>query len=130
MRRIEFRGKTVADDEWVYGSLITNEDKFYIVNHPELSNEYGDGTDFYLTDFHEVKLVTVGEVLFKGDDKKKIYEKDIVECTQEIIKTGQIVRRTVHVEDIRYSAEELIQYDKLKVIGNSIDNEDLLPNAV
>ncbi|WP_079708605.1 YopX family protein [Paraliobacillus ryukyuensis] len=73
MNIIEFRGKTIDNDKWVYGDLIiTNDDRFYISEEAECNNLYDDGSDLYSVDFHEVDQDSIGQNI--GMKDKNGYE--------------------------------------------------------
>lgn len=132
-RKIEFRGKHVhvlpenshLDETWVYG-FLTSED--YI------SVEYEDGT-------YAEKLVdknTTGQFIGKNDkDGSPIYELDIVEIERpckgqknwlvvyedgEFHLTSKFPNTNDRFDIVNYN----LVWESVKVIGNYIDNPELL----
>ena len=79
MREHKYRGKRVDNGEWAYGDRLSKNDKVYIVIDFELSNDYDEGTDCYLTNWFEVIPETVGEYTGLPDMyKDEIFDGDIL----------------------------------------------------
>lgn len=132
MRPIEFRGKSTAYNDWVYGDLLQNKNPFVGIRIFE-----EDGFNL------EVDPDTVGQWTTKLDKNKKyIYEGDIVrvEYAEDIDqppfidyivrwddkKCGFVVEdfeETCDFEDV-LGADQLCNY--ASVIGNRFDTPELL----
>lgn len=60
MREIKFRGKSVETGEWVYGSLVQEDGKAWIVGGISIEDA-GGVFDFYAKEWYEVIPETVGQ---------------------------------------------------------------------
>lgn len=120
MREIEFRGKNIVTNEWVYGDLIHNDDKTYIKTE---------------TSEIEVDSKTIGQYLeLKDCEGNKIYEDDILkdsdnntgEVSSGIIKTPSSIAYCIAIspetdkhDDMKY--KKLGWLEHCKIIGNEYD---------
>lgn len=82
MREILFRGKTLKEGEWVYGSLIITSNYCY---HTFIR----DGEEVE----HEVRCETVGQFTNLADsDAKKIFQHDIIATNDYVGRSeGEII---------------------------------------
>lgn len=127
----EYRGKRKDTEEWIYGSLVIDDDKYYIC----LGISEHIKRDDYEVYMIEVDLETVGQYIGKLDSKaNKIFEKDIVKG----------IRRTNQYEEYEYFEvkfhngcfmagnfnmhEFFDKFSHKEAIGNVIDNPELLEN--
>ena len=139
MREILFRGKPterfadfklfrpdIFEGDWVYGSLVICDDRYYICTYAECSNRTtvfnGSAT------MVEVRPETVGQftgMLDKND--KKIFEGDIVRAKMDYGPAGfldAIVNIGFkRIDGYRWNYFDL---DTIVVIGNVYDNPELL----
>lgn len=83
MREIEFRGKKINSNKWVYGSLIISKPTIdgkqtCWIKEPSILMMGVKSTP--TENFHEVVPETVGQYIgIKDCTKRKIYENDVVE---------------------------------------------------
>lgn len=120
MRTIKFRGKSIADEEWIYGSLVTDGYKYHIVG--ELETEAHE--------YNEVEKETVGQFTgLKDSLDHDIYEGDIL---KEIVRTERLLYTVEWVGDgfaLNDSKNDIylglyLTCEKCEVIGNI--HEDII----
>lgn len=132
MRTIKFRGKSIYDEEWLYGFLIKIEkDRYAII--PALNDiEIGKSISMY-----EVCPETVGQFTGLSDkNKTKIYGGDIVRVSTKdrtfniVVKWGNdsmaFMACYVDGNQSPFSWFSNLIECELEVIGNIYDNPDLL----
>ena len=127
MRTIRFRGKSIFNDEWVYGDLYTHSD----VDALAIMDENGQMT---------VYKEHVGQYIgIKDKNGKEIYEGDIVRLMphygRRIKKNYEVIwfsdklqftfwRKDEDGERI-YALSDVYNKD-IEVVGNIFDNKELL----
>ena len=133
-REIIFRGKIIDNGEWAYGSLVVEEDKYYIALNIN-DNIKRDDYDVYML---EVIPKTVRQYTGLHDKNgKAIYEGNIVKVNDEII--AEVIWENDYLGYFLYANEEnsidsfengeqpLYDYwGSIEVIGNIYDNPELL----
>ena len=145
MREILFRGKRIDNGEWVYGDLINNHDGRKFVGEVVVDDYKGTANDTYEAGigFVEVDPETVGQFTGLTDKNgKKIFEGDIVEAhdnlpffdgcnSEEICYNGKVMYtddQGMYVCEGNENGNALcaLNLDECVVIGNAIDNPELL----
>lgn len=148
-RTIKFRGKRIDNGEWVYGSLVVEENKYYIALSIN-DNIKRDDYDVYML---EVIPETIGQFTGLYDNtKKEIYENDIVTGIEyPFIDEGKqnYIGIVMFYDDVaqfgyeykcirkdkrgisnginnEFEANEDLICETLEVIGNITDNPELL----
>ena len=126
MRDILFRGKRKDNDEWIYGNTVIHCEKYYIYyEEPDEMCQVGSWRCGA-----EVIPETVGQYTGLTDKNgKKIFEGDI--CQHRSYYSDNIVISVVTYTDGQFLAmpdknSGFNLSDKLEVIGNIYENEDLL----
>ena len=142
MREYKFRGKPTEnntsyfeDEDFVYGSLIISEDKYYILLDV-LDNIKRDDYAVYMV---EVRPETLGQYTgLKDKNGKEIYEGDIIFIKGETklldikgkVEYSNILAQFIitNTGSIVNEAEPLGDYEEedIEIIGNGFDNPELL----
>jgi len=147
-REIKFRGKSKETGKWVYGDLIQCDGYYTICNRTKI------GENEYETLYYDVIPESVGQYTGKNDKNGvEIYEKDIIEIKNNVwdcdkekdvwkkedvwIKCDSLMYTKAYFDldakdmwDNGYSYEDWRtdweDNKNIKVIGNIIDNKELL----
>lgn len=125
MREIKFRGVDIADDKWIYGSLVKVGKDYYILGKGE-------------TEAHEYNIVdeeSIGQSTgFKDRLGKEIYEGDILKFEDGgIVYVSWDVEYTgfILIDPTGYQETEGIGnwiLENVEVVGNIFENKELLDN--
>jgi uncharacterized phage protein (TIGR01671 family) len=135
MREIKFRGKSIENREWIYGSPLLLGDERYIYPH-----DHGDldDTDFGYA-FDEVIPETVGQYIGLIDKNgKEVYEGDIIvwhNVSGYPDGFGTVIWDDVHAAWFLLREEQGIDdtiYDfyNLRIIGNIHANPELISEGL
>jgi hypothetical protein len=129
-RPIKFRGKTEAG-EWVYGDLINTLSGPSIkrkIDFSTICSVKGNKTRFISGTYAECYLVIPESVSqftgLKSKDGTDIYEGDILKGQDGI---NDFVVYSENKFILMPQGDDCIYWDRSEVIGNLIDNPDLLP---
>ena len=126
-RIMKFKGKRKDNEEWTYGNLIIDENKYYIclgINEHIKRDDYA----IYMV---EVVAGTIGQFTGLYDKNgKEIYEDDIVYVISEdenafILWLNENAKFILEFDDW-FSDFDCYYGKDLEVIGNIYDNKNLL----
>lgn len=128
LRTIKFRGKSIYDEDWLYGSLVKLEKDSYAVI-PFLNDiEIGKSISMY-----EVYPETVGQFTGVKYNDREIYEHDLIECAGvlcEIVyndKIGAFVLLEVLTQNLGSKPiGQMIDLFCIKYVGNIYDHPELI----
>lgn len=130
MREILFKAKRISTDEWVEGSLISNEDHSFIVEPVESSYiGYCLDCDRPYIDQFNVDPSTICQYTGLTDKNgNKIWENDIVNVIYTDKKGECHYVKNYLLTDLRNSSVIgwLDYANELEVAGNKFDNAELL----
>lgn len=136
-RTIKFRGKSIYDEEWLYGSLVKIEKDRYAVIPPLNDIEIGKSIGMY-----EVYPETVGQFTGLFDNNgKEIYEGDIISVNGKYPKLVKYISEyasfcVANISDLNkkwtfpWQQVSLGWWNdfrrEIQVIGNIYDNPELI----
>lgn len=125
-REIEFRGKSIAINDWAFGALITHKKPLKIMGVKYTHSIKVFGEEWIVPVYSE----TIGQYIWINDGKRKIFEDDKVKLIQknynanETEYIGKIVfmngRFMLEVDNVNSLAKylELKSTSSISVIGN------------
>ena len=123
MREIKFKGVDIADDKWIYGSLVKVVEDYHILGGGE-------------TEAHEYNIVdeeSIGQYTgLKDKNGKEIYEGDILESDDKDAMYVRWDEQSVEFYLMGPNNEAAVlnvwHVDDTEVIGNIFENKELLDN--
>ena len=144
MCEVLFRGKRIADGEWVYGFLLICDERYLIIPETKIgcvTTEWLKKGEYAFYGFVEVDPDTVGEFSGKCDDNdRRIFEGDIADglfCFTTpvravcIFKDGAFgLKWTLGGVDHFSAFTSLCNVACEVVVGNIYDNPELLEQEV
>ena len=121
MREIKFKGVDIADDKWIYGSLVKVGEDYHILGGGE-------------TEAHEYNIVdeeSIGQFTgLKDKNRKDIYEGDILKHEDEDAMYVRWYKEYVEFKLMGPNDETTTLTDwyaeDTEVIGNIFENKELL----
>lgn len=128
LRTIKFRGKSIYDEEWLYGSLIKIErDRYAVI--PSLNDiEIGKSIGMY-----EVCLETIGQFTGLYDKNgKEIYEGDIIKGFDITVEVWYSEDKACFIAEMKEPQNDMVDilggYDtaRMEIIANIYDHPELI----
>nr|DAS98748.1 MAG TPA: YopX protein [Caudoviricetes sp.] len=121
MREIKFRGLNIADDEWIYGSLVKVGENYHILG--------GGETEAH--DYNSVDEESIGQYTgLKDKNGREVYEGDMFKFINGDIMYVKWVKEYVEFELMDANAEttnlNIWFAEDTEVIGNIFENKELL----
>lgn len=123
-----FQGKDIQTGEWVYGGVVWEGKRRFIVTHLSVL-EPGDLTEYKIT-IREVVPETIGRWIMELFGGVRVFEGDVCQCSVDGIK-GECLPIDRHVGLVHRDniGGIYLRYCKaIKKLGNFHDNPSLLPN--
>ena len=125
---IKFRGKSIYDEEWLYGFLVKIEKDRYAVIPP--LNDIDIGKSFSM---YEVCTETIGQFTGLFDKNgKEIYEGDIIKGFDIIIEVWYSEDKACFMEEMKEPQNDMVDilggYDtaRMEIIDNIYDHPQLI----
>lgn len=127
-RTIKFRGKSIYDEEWLYGFLVKIEKDRYAVIPPLNDIDIGKSIGMY-----EVCTETIGQFTGLYDKNgKEIYEGDIIKGFDIIIEVWYSEDTACFMAEMKEPQNDMVDilggYDtaRMEIIANIYDHPELI----